>query len=735
MTAHDTVETPEVDLSTGRKWKGRNSLRRKLALIMIAVSLLSVAILGVLNYLQVRELLSEQVEHQLEIQGQARARAIRDGLVEIEDTVTVLARDPDVANALVAFAASYQELLETPDPLDQPQREVLEDFYRENVASIYEDKGVDPPPLTELLPQTEAGQYLQYHYIVENPHPLGERDQLVTAPNDASSYRTAHEQYHPRLRELETILGFGDILLIDLKTVTVVHSVEKRIDLGTSLVSGPSSDSSLAQAVTERLAATPLGSAVLVDFDFYVPASGAPVMFAAAAVRSEGEPVGAVAVTVPIEALNAVMTAGEQWAATGFGETGESYIVGSDLTMRSDSRLWLEDPEAYLNDFAAADYPADTAAFITAFDSTVLLQPVDTEAINAAFNGERFAGKTRNYLDRSTLAVAEPIAIEDVSWAVVSELAWSEANGAVSRYTRRMLITAAILLPLVGLLGLLLADRMTRPVEPAVQVAEQIASGDLDVEIPDLGRNEYGDVARRINTFTADLRAQKQALDDEAGEVTRLLKSALPDRVVAQLRSSDRQIEDLADTATIIVLTVSAAMDGVGVDVEWATELGSKVSLQLETRADAMGIERVRSAGNNHVFAAGLGSPDLAAAAAAQFVLEAIEVAKAASVEADADVTYHASLASGPVVAGLLSATQLTYAVFGDPPRVAMALDSVAGHGQVLLDSSTAEELGPEWILEEIDNLIDLRGEPIAAQHLIGHRAGDLESIDEPTDV
>ena len=60
---------------------------------------------------------------------------------------------------------------------------------------------------------------------------------------------------------------------------------------------------------------------------------------------------------------------------------------------------------------------------------------------------------------------------------------------------------------------------MTRPVEPAVEVAARIAGGDLDIEIPDLGRNEYGDVARRINTFTADLRAQKQALDDEARRV------------------------------------------------------------------------------------------------------------------------------------------------------------------------------------------------------------------------
>ncbi len=730
MTPHDTTATPEARYSEGRKRGGRNSLRGKVAFVLIAVSLLSVAILGVLNYLQVRELLSNQAEVQLRTQGQARARLIRDGLAEIKDTVAVLARDPDVESALAAFAASFQELLDTPDLLEQPQREALEDYYRANVATTYTDKGVEPPLLSELVPQTDAGQYLQYHYIVQNPFPAEDRDELVTAEGDTSSYRVAHEQHQPRMRELANTLGFGDILLIDLNTATVVHTVEKRVDLGTNLESGPSSDGALARAITEDLVAAPLGSAVLVDFDFYVPTSGAPVMFAAAAVRSDGEPIGAIAVTVPIVALNDLMTAGRQWVDTGFGETGESYIVGGDFTMRSDSRLWLEDPDEYLQEFAAAGFPADTGEFITAFDSTVLLQPVDTGPVRAVFDGESFAGQARNYLDQRTLTVAEPVGVEDISWAVVSEIEWSEANQAVTRYTRRMLIAAAILLPIVGLLGLLLADRMTRPVEPAVEVAARIAGGDLDVEIPDLGRNEYGDVARRINTFTADLRAQKQALDDEAEEVTRLLKSALPDRVVEQIRDSDRHLEDLADTATIIVITISGSLDDAGVDAAWATDLGSTLSLDLETHARGLGIERVRSAGSDHVFAAGLGSPDLAAGSAAQFVLEAFDLVRAAAAESEADISYHAALASGPVVAGLLSATQLTYGVFGDPPRVAMALDSVAADGQVLLDHTTVTELGTEWVVEEIDNLIDLRGEPVTAHLLVGRRAGELEPID-----
>ena len=98
--------------------------------------------------------------------------------------------------------------------------------------------------------------------------------------------------------------------------------------------------------------------------------------------------------------------------------------------------------------------------------------------------------------------------------------------------------------------------------------------------------------------------------------------------------------------------------------------------------------------------------------------------------EANVDVTYHAGLSSGSVIAGMLSASQITYGVFGDPPRNAMALDSIAGRAQILVDASTAAELGSDWILERTDDLVDLRGEPVTAQVLVGRRRGQIESIE-----
>ena len=65
---------------------------------------------------------------------------------------------------------------------------------------------------------------------------------------------------------------------------------------------------------------------------------------------------GALAVEIPNELLVDLTTAGQDWQGTGLGETGEVYVVGEDSTMRTDSRLWLEDPDAYLKLVGDAGY-------------------------------------------------------------------------------------------------------------------------------------------------------------------------------------------------------------------------------------------------------------------------------------------------------------------------------------------------------------------------------------------
>ena len=121
-------------------------------------------------------------------------------------------------------------------------------------------------------------------------------------------------------------------------------------------------------------------------------------------------------------------------------------------------------------------------------------------------------------------------------------------------------------------------------------------------------------MGRRLNALAADLRAQEDALAKEESEITKLLLSALPPRLVKQLRSGERTLHDLVDTATVVALTVTGIMDETGIDPESAVEFGAQLSGELEALADRLGVERVRSSSDQHVFVAGLNTPDTAVA-------------------------------------------------------------------------------------------------------------------------
>lgn len=714
------TKSEATDTSRTKQSKG-GSLRRRLALTLIGVTLLSVLFLGLVNYNAARGLLIKTVDEQLTSLQAARSQAISNGLSAVKGQVAAVAEDRALVSALQDLTAGYAELSSEPGQLQDSESAALESFYQGAFDAAVAE-GYQPPPLDTLVPSSPAGRYLQYHYIVENPFPPDQRSELVAA-DDPSAYTTAHREHHGSLAAMATGLGADDFLLIARSDDEgIVYSTEKRVDFGTELGAGPYRDTALAEAVFDRLATVPAGEAVIVDFESYVPASGEPVMFIASAVRDEAEVIGAVAVGLPIEALNALTTAEEDWTGIGLGDTGETYVVGPDRLMRSDARIWLEDPEAYLDKLEAAGYPPDVAMTIARNESTVLGQPVETESVLLGLDGKRFEGREANYLDDKTLTAAGPLGIDELDWVVVAGLATSEAANTLESYVWGVLLAALILVPLVALLGIFVADRLTRPVQPVVETANRVASGDLQAEAPHLGRNEYGDLANRLNHLTAHLREQESVLRQQEQEITDVLLAALPPRLIDQVRKGEQALGDVIDTATVIALSVSGLFDEANPDDESGVELSSLLSQRLEATASRLGIERVRSSSDEHLFTAGLGTPEIAADEAVQFIEEVRAALVEFAEETGARPTYRAGLSAGELATGIQAGSQLSYGVWGNPQRVALGLNAVAAPGQILLDESVASALGSAWELEPAVGLVNLTGDPIGASLLIGRR-------------
>ena len=245
----------------------------------------------------------------------------------------------------------------------------------------------------------------------------------------------------------------------------------------------------------------------MVDFEPYVPAGLAPTSFMAAAIRDDGRVTGAVAVEIPNELLVDLTTAGQDWQGTGLGETGEVYIVGEDSIMRTDSRLWLEDPEEYLELIADAGYDPEVAKALDAFGTTVLIQPVRTEAVAAALAGDTYVDTSTNYLDQDTLTVAGPLDIKGVQWVGVAEVTTAEAHAPLRRHFITLGLMLLILIPIVIVLAFVIARKLLRPIGPTVDAADRVRQGDLDVDLVIPSHDEFGDLANKFNGVVATLEA------------------------------------------------------------------------------------------------------------------------------------------------------------------------------------------------------------------------------------
>jgi class 3 adenylate cyclase len=677
-----------------------------LAIVLIGVCLLSVVALGAFNYLTTRNTLDDAVEQRLSGLRVTSAWRIADGLRTLQNEVATIAHNDGVAAALSGFTTAFDELNGTEAAIKPEQLAALTEWYEQGLVADLAATGLEPPSVKDLMPHSNAGRYLQYHYLVESP---------IT---DDSAYREVHQRFDDPLAAVTASFGYANLSLVSAAG-DVVYSSSDQADLGVSVREGPHAETALADVLLDQLENTRTGKAVFVDFERHWAAGGSPVMFIAATVRDTAQVLGAIVIEVPLAALNSLTTIDGEWETVGLGKSGEIYVVGPDSLLRSDSRRWLEDPQQYLAQVNDAGYDPELAVAVERAGSTVFLQPVETEPVTDVADGGTFTGTTTNYLGERTLTAAGPVGVDGLAWTIVVDMSHAEADQPLSDYVKRLLVLAAIIVPAVGLVGWLLATWLARPVRPLLDAADRVAAGDLDTEVGDLGRNEYGDLARRLNDLTAESRDQRERLVEEEQQVTGVLLAALPARVAEQVRQGDRTMTDVVDTATVVSVTVLGIFDtaqgGAARDQDAAVDLSAATSRELEALAAQFELERVRSASDHHLFTAGLGAPEPNVEAAAGFVLAAQAALERASEEASHPTNYRAGLSAGDVVAGMFIEDQLSYGVIGDPVQQAMTLDAVAAAGQILLDVTVADQLGPGWRVERVTGLVDAAGESIAA--------------------
>ena len=252
--------------------------------------------------------------------------------------------------------------------------------------------------------------------------------------------------------------GYKDLYLVNPDGYCF-YSVEKKADYQTNLMDGAYSSSGLGKVFGKAVGSQKFS---LEDFAPYAADNGVPAGFAAQALVSEGTVELVVASRLSLDGINVIMHQRE-----GMGETGETYLVGSDKLMRSDSTM---DPENHSVKASFAD-PSKGS--------------VDTAASRDALAGSTGAELTTDYLGKRVLSAYTPVEFGDVKWAMLVKVNEGEAFSAVATIKWLTALIAIIGIVAIIAVALLVTRSITKPINRLIaglsDSAEQVASASGEV--------------------------------------------------------------------------------------------------------------------------------------------------------------------------------------------------------------------------------------------------------------
>lgn len=664
--------------------KNRLSIRSKLMVLLVLSGTVGAITIGVIGYVQGERSLTDATWDQLVSIRETKKACFERWIDQQLREFRILAGDSELVDAAAEFSAGYAQLT---DPLTSDEEDRLLGFYRDSFVPQLPESVTDRSVDT-YLPDSIASARLQLGYIIDNPNPAGSKELLETrsdsivAGEATDAYDAAHRRYHATFVRLMNETQLYDLFLIDADTGTVLYTAEKEADLGTNLIDGPYQSSGLAIAF-ERARTGDLGDdgVALVDFEHYTASFGVPAAFMAAPITVDGRVVAVVAGQVSIDALNNAMTSGGRWVEEGLGVSGESYLVGPDMTARTDSRFLLEDRAGYLATLRSVGVDESIIGAIDTSGHSLLNQPLETRAVKAALDGETGMATIADYRGVDVMSAFAPVEVAGERWAILVEKDVAEALDPMYRMRRNILMATGAAAVLLTLFALWSARAFLRPITRLQSGVERLKAGEVDFAIDAEGHDEFASLGTAFNEMISEVRERNRTIAEKTAEYEGLLRNVLPEAVADRVRRGDQMVADTFPNVSIGYVSI----DGLGalmrgLDAADTIRLVNELIDSLDDAADRHGVEKVRTIGDAYLAACGLSTPRLDhRQRMASFAQEALAIVERFNAAKGCALRLQIGLASGEVDAGIVGRRRFVYEILGECVAEARILSSATG--------------------------------------------------------
>ena len=470
--------------------KNNNSFVLGRLILLTTVIYVSGALLsGFLAYRIIRGAVYQLSDQNLTAILNSRAILVEDYIRLHQEQVACLAENETIVRGIRELSSGYDHLQDdlaeqVPDAESLGQE--LDDFYRSEFDQIIPESH-ELGPLK--APKSETGRLAQWVYLFKNPNPYGRKNALRRSPYD-SRYEIAHREYHPRIEKLLQAFEYRDIFLVDVQG-NLIYTTQKEIDYATNLSDGRYATTGLGQSFRSAMSADP-GSVAITDFEAYAPSSLEPAVFLAVPIFDADERIGAVAFQLSPDKLNRVIA-----DPHGLGSTGETYVIGDDLMMRTDSRFYQE--------------------------STILKRKVETVSAKAIFRGQSGSAIVADYRGVEVLSHYRPLDIEGLNWGIIAEI--DQAEVAVPG-NRIAWIAIGVLIAVLFCIGVcsifILRVCVKRPLDQLLDASRKITEGDYSARVHVSSNDEFAALGRSQNEMAQAVQDHIVKLESALTEVKEL---------------------------------------------------------------------------------------------------------------------------------------------------------------------------------------------------------------------
>ena len=707
MTSSDLTEPePEAETAPAQETTAATSQQRrrrlprlfrvgiqsKLLVTLLVCSISSVAVIGIIGALTGRNALREVESERLIELRESQKRQVEALFKEVTNSLIVYSGGYSVVDATKAFAAGFAQLANA--TINPAQQQALVNYYNAEMLKPINRATGDALDLNAVMPSSNAQKYLQASYTA--PFKSATEAMNLDDAGDGSAWSAANARYNFYLRDIVTRFDYPDALLLDMQG-NVVYTVNKGPDLGTNILTGPYRESNLRDAYQKALRSNDVEFVWITDFQPYQPQLDAPTAWVVSPVGMNGKIEGVMALPLPISKINRIMTANKQWQAAGMGASTETYLAGPDNLMRSDSRLFLEDPQEYRREAVAAGTPPDIVNKAIRLGGTTLVQPVASAGLRAAQRGESGTISGTDYTGNKELEAYAPLTVpnSDLHWSILTTRDNSYAFARLGKFSKTLVVAVTAIIFVICVASMLLAQVLLRPVRRLQAGTHKISAGDYEVNIPVTSRDEIGDLTGAFNEMSRNLAIKEELLNEQRRENDRLLLALMPESVAQRYREGEETIAQKHQDVAIIYADV-VGLDEISNDVPGNELVGivNELFRQFDSAAESLGVERIRTFHNGYLASCGATTPRLDSIhRSVDFALEIRRIIERFNGQTDHELALRIGINTGNVTSGLVGRSSLVYDMWGAAVSLAYQMHSGAPQPGIYVTSQVYDAM------------------------------------------